>query len=849
MLVPDAHAHRLLALIRTAGAALALSGALVASAQSPAPVPAGTPGGAQPDAPSSPPTPAPAAQETALSPFENRVIREVRLEGIAPADEGIVRNQLRSQQGRPLSIEAVRGDIQRFTRLGRFSEINARVVPFDDATVALVFSFVETPVIRDVQVVGNRQISDSDLRGEVAVLAGTPVDRFQLDRTRRRIEDLYRKKGYYQAAVTIDEKELTENGIVLFRIREGDRLKVTDIRFDGNASFPERLLRSQIKTDTAGLFVAGTLDDTQLDQDVAEIIKFYRDRGHLDVRADRSIRPAPNGREAIVTFLVEEGPLYTLRSVRITAADREAPGPGAGGKEKPLTIFTRDQIAALLPIKPGDVYSIDKVGKAVEAIQKAYGQMGYVDAAVGRQELRDPASPQVDLLLTITEGQQFKTGLVTIRGNELTQDKVVRRSIQVKPDRPLDTTAIEDTEELLSFSNLFAGPRERRPGPRVTIQPADPENPGYRDVLVEIEEKNTGSLSFGAALSSDAGVIGSIVLQQRNFDIADVPDSFSEFITGRAFRGAGQNFALSVAPGTEASSYTASFAEPALLDTEYGFSSSIYFTQREFRDYDDDRAGGTIALGRQFGQRWYGEVFARAQQINIRNIDAGASTDVFAVQGDNFLTGLGAKFTRSTVDNRIRPSKGTRLEMGIERVGAAGGDFDFTKFSAEHVLFLTVGEDYLNRKTILSFKTNVNYIPEGRDDAPIFERYFLGGRSLRGYRFRGVSPRGEIFDPLLGPPATIPSNAPVGGTWSFAFNTELEQPLFEKVISVVAFIDTGTVTNDIGFEDYRVAVGLGLRLNLPQLSSAPLAFDFGFPIMKQDGDEERVFSFSVDLPF
>lgn len=803
--------------------------------------------------PAQPPLPAPSptpAALPALEPFEGRVIREVRLVGLSAVDEQLVRNQVRSTAGRPLSVETVQQDVARCTRLGYFREIAARAQPFDDATVLLTFEFTETPIIKDVQVVGNRQITDQELRGEVTLLAGTPVDRFQLDRTQRRIEALYRKKGYYQASVTIDQKELDEQGIVLFRIREGDRIKITDIRFDGNAKVESRRLRSQIKSSESGLLTPGTIDDNQLDQDVAAIIKYYKDFGHLDIRADRRIQPAPSGKEAILTFLVEEGPVYTLRSVRVSAASKGdgEPGPGEGGKERPLTIYSPEQLAALLPIKPGDVYSVDKVTKAVDTVRDAYGQMGFVDVRVTPNELRDPSKPTVDLLLTISEGQPSKTGLVIVRGNDLTQDKVVRREVDVTPDRPLDTTAVRDTETRLLVTNLFAGPREARPDPRVTIQQLDPENPGYRDVLVEVEEKNTGSLSFGAAVSSDSGLIGQIVLSQRNFDIADTPDSFGELFSGRAFRGAGQTFQIALQPGTEASNYSVSFGEPSLLGSEYSMGISAYARQRELRQYDDDRIGGNLQFGRRFGTRWTGNVFARFERINIRDIDPIAPTDVFAVQGDSDLSSVGLSLTRNTTNSRIRPTQGTKLELSAERVGALGGDYDFTKLSSEYLIYLTVGEDYLGRKSVLTLRTTVAYIPEGRGDAPIFERYFMGGRTFRGYRFRGVSTRGERNNPAP-PPATIPSDDPVGGTWSFFIGPEYEHPLIDKIINGVLFVDSGTITNDPGFDDYRVSAGFGIRLYLPQLGPAPLAFDFGFPIVKQDDDEERVFSFSVDIPF
>jgi outer membrane protein insertion porin family len=846
-----------LALLAAAGSLLA---AHHAAAQSPtAPQPPAAP--AQP--PAQPPGPPPAATPgepiavaAALEPFENRVIREIRINGLKNTPEQLVRTSLRSQQGRPLKTATVQEELRIVTRLGRFREVAARVQPYDDQTVALIFDLVETPIIQDVQVSGNKQVTDQQLADVVGLLAQTPVDKFQIDRTLRAIEALYRRKGYYQATVSVDQKELEQSGIVVFRIREGERIEVTDIRFEGNAAFPARQLRPNIKTEEAGLLRAGLLDDTTLDQDVAALVKFYKDRGHLDVRADRTVRPSPNGREAIVTFLIEEGPVYTLRSIKVELA----PGPAAEGERPPVpgagpppTVLTPAQAAALMPIRPGDVYSIDKISKGVEALRDAYGQMGYVDASVSRADLRDSSAPVVDLLVQVTESRPVKTGLVGVVGNDLTRDNVVRRAVDLKPDRPLDTTALRDSELRLGAIDLFAGPREGRPSPRLTVQPADPSNPGYRDVTVEVEEKNTGSIGLGAAVGSDSGVIGQFTLEQRNFDLYDTPDSFGEFITGRAFRGAGQRLNIALQPGNEVSNYSISLSDPSLLDSPYSLSGTIAYRQRIFREYDEDRTTFSTALGRRFGQRWAGSLTLRAESIDLSGISRNAPTDVFDFEGNSTLTGFGARLTRSTLDNRFRPTKGTRLEFAAERVGALTGDYDFTKLSAEAIGYLTIDEDLLGRRTILSLKTFAFLIPEDKEEVPVFERYYLGGRSFRGFAFRGVSTRGQRFvggRPPAGPGSpTEKSNDPTGGTFAFFFGPEIEQPVFQNVISIVYFLDTGTVVDDVGFEDYRAAAGMGLRLAFPGLGPAPLAFDFGFPIVRQRDDRERVFSFSIDLPF
>lgn len=789
------------------------------------------------------------ASDAALDPYESRPVREVKVQGLKKTPQELVDNQIRSRANEPLRADLVRQDVQRLNRLGRFKEINARVQPFTDGSVTLIYDLVETPVIQDVQAVGNRQISDADLGAVINLLKDTPVDDYQIGAAKANIERLYREKGYYQAGVTIDQKELDEHGILLFRVNEGERVKVTDIRFEGNKSFTPRELRPSINTKVAGLFESGPLDNETLDQDVAEVVNFYKDRGYLDIRADRQITFAPNGKEAIVTFLIDEGRVYTLRSVKVDLMDQAGRPERTRPPEMPPEprVFSRDQIAGLLHIKAGDVYSADKIRDSLDVLQNAYARLGFADARVSRAELRDETKPEVDLLILVREGsdQPFRTGLVVISGNDLTQKKVVMRELEsLRPDRPLDTSrkrvggrTVLESEDRLRSTRLFDPAAVK-----VTVQPESPENPGYRDVLVEVKETNTGSVGFGAGISSDSGVIGTISLTQRNFDWQDVPDSWGEFVTGRAFRGGGQDFSIQLQPGTETQNYSISLTDPYVFDTDYTGSIAAAYRTREYDQYDERRIITNLSVGRRFGERWAGNINARYNNVDISNIQDGSPQDYYDVEGESWLTGVGFKLARTTVDTRFRPSRGTRISFEAERVGALGGDYDFTRFTAEHQVFLTIDKDFLGNKTVLSLKTLVSYIPEDKDEVPVFERFYLGGRTFRGFAYRTVSPKGYTPDGHL-------TDDPVGGTFAFVFSPEIEKPLWQDILAGVVFMDVGTVDTDVTFENYRLSAGVGVRLYVEALGPVPLAFDFGFPIVKRYGDQERVFSFSVDLPF
>lgn len=801
-----------------------------------------------------------------LAALESRPVRDVVLKDVPERDAMLARNQVRVLAGQPMDPAAVREDVRRLARLGRFDKIEAGVQLMDDQSVVVTYTFTPAPIIEDVQAAGNREVPDADLAAVVGITAGVPANQFLLDTAKRRIVELYQRKGYYQADVTIDTKELKDRGVVVFRIREGDPLKVTRVEFTGNASIkksdlvPSTLTRewSLIDLSPSGVAVSprlnlnepvrtaaareprqrkgrkGYLNQDDLATDVASLEGYYANEGFLRARADREVIVAPNGRESIVRFVIDEGPRFVIRGIQIVQDDGTP-----DGSDQPTEIIAPAQAVALLGLRAGEALTTDGITRGAFALRDAYQQMGYVDSSVRAFTKQVPGKDEADVLLMVSEGRRAMTGLVSIKGNELTQSKVVRRLVRVQPDRPLDGVALRETEVRLNESSIFD-----RQQIRVTTQKEDPKEPGRRDVLVEVAETNTGSLSFGASASSDGGVVGQISLTQRNFDIQDTPDSFDEFIRGQAFRGAGQTFNLTIAPGSESQTYLLSLSEPALLESDYSGSVSAGYRSRVYRRYDEARLQAIVGVGRRFGDRWTGGVNVRAEEVEIKNIDADAATDVFAQQGKNKLTGIGFNLGRRELDKFVRPTRGTTLRFGVERVGALGGDYSFTKFDGEAAAYLPIDEDALGRRTVLLLRTAAAYIPEDASDVPIYERQFLGGRDFRGFRFQGVGPRGRRNDiPAL------PTVESVGGTFSFFAGAQVEKPVVDEFVSVVFFLDTGTVVNEFGFDDYRASIGSGLRIYIPLLGPVPLAFDFGVPIRKKSTDERRLFSFSLDVPF
>ena len=283
--------------------------------------------------------------------------------------------------------------------------------------------------------------------------------------------------------------------------------------------------------------------------------------------------------------------------------------------------------------------------------------------------------------------------------------------------------------------------------------------------------------------------------------------------------------------------------EPHLLETDYSLRLSPFYRIRLYEDYDENRVSLPIALSRRLGDFWSVSLNTAFTSVELSDFDPDTPIEVFEDRGPTTLASLGFSVRRTDVDRQFRQSRGSSAEFSATQFVSFDDVDPFAVLRAGYTQFFTVTEDFLGRRSTLRLSTDVGYIVG--DEAPVYERFYLGGRSFRGSDFRTISPKSRAnLDPT-----TPLSNDPVGGTWLFSLGLQYEQPIFQNSFTMVGFVDSGTVTDEIGLDQYRVSAGFGIRLYLPQFGPAPLAFDFAFPIVKEDTDETHVFSFSAEIPF
>jgi outer membrane protein assembly factor BamA len=416
-------------------------------------------------------------------------------------------------------------------------------------------------------------------------------------------------------------------------------------------------------------------------------------------------------------------------------------------------------------------------------------------------------------------------GCIYVVGNEVTRQSRILEQVHLYPGQILSFPDIRRSEVDLAKLNIFEMNAEN--GVRPTIEVLDRENDAeFKDLLVTIKETRTGSLLFGVGVNSDAGLTGSVVLNERNFDITRLPTSWDDLLSGRAFRGNAQELRIEAVPGTQLQRYSISWRDPAIFNSPYSTAVSGYYFERSYNEYTEGRVGGRVNVGRRISDHWSVSGGVRVENINVANVQFFEPVDYTSVVGNNFLVGLRAGLTYDNRDSYLRPTQGMQFDIGFEQ---CFGAFTFPLLTAEFNKYWTTwSRADGSGKQVLAFHSQAAW---AGSDTPVYERYFAGGfKSMRGFEFRGVSPQVNGFA--------------VGGDFMLLNSLEYQVPILANdQIYLVGFVDSGTVESSVEIRDYRVAAGFGVRFTVPMLGPVPIALDFGFPIVKGPGDKEQIFSF------
>ncbi len=746
----------------------------------------------------------------------NLAIGTIETAGNVRITSSRILSRVRSRAGQTFDASVASEDVKRIAELKGVDYCYYNTTTAE-GKIKLTFVVVERNLVRSIKFLGNTGFKAAKLSKKLGFKIGSHLDLIQAEEGRIAIEEFYHEKGYAFVRVILDAADVS-SGKLIYKISEGPRVKIAYVRFSGNSAVSSKKLKRKVSTKDEKFWLwPSYYVDEVIEKDVTGLQNIYYDRGFLDTGV--MVKREFNADKSLVdiTFVIDEGEIYRVERIIFEGNSH----------------FNDEQLSAKLKVMEGQVYNKRKAEKDARRLAKLYRENGYIDVEIERG-LKFVSASTVEVEFRIKEGERFRIGQINITGNEETQDRVVRRVLDEQGFQPgnwynADIARGDGSGELekdIRRSTLMQA---------ATIT-ASGDIPGQRDATVNVIEGQTGSVMIGAGVASDSGVIGQLVYEQRNFDITDHPESFKEFITGRAFKGAGQNLRIALQPGTEVSEYSVNFTEPYFQNQPVSLNVMGSSYERWRESYNEKRTKGYVGFEKRLKNKWRKSISFRLENVDLSSVDIDAPKEVIDDKENNSLAGLRVGIGRNMTDSKYNPSEGYSFNAGYEQVG---GDYTFGVLRGTFRYYKTLFEDLAERKTILATKLYGGAIV---GDAPVYEKFYAGGQgSLRGFDYRGVSTRG-----LQTGVASPQRKDPIGSDWIFLANAEVIVPLAGDNLSALFFVDSGII--DTG--NYRAAIGTGIQIMIPQwFGPVPMRFEIAVPFMKSDGDETQVFSFSVGRLF
>ncbi|MGD9535781.1 MAG: outer membrane protein assembly factor BamA [Alphaproteobacteria bacterium] len=723
------------------------------------------------------------------------------VEGNERIEAETVRSYLSVGIGDPFDAQTINDALKNLFATGLFADVTIRR---EGGT--LIVRVVENPIVNRVAFEGNEKIDDSALEAEVTLKPRVVYTRPRVQSDVQRILEIYRRSGRFAAKVEPKVIPLQQNRVdLVFEIDEGPVTEITRISFVGNRRFSDSELRGVIATRESAWYRFFTSDDTydpdRLTFDRELLRRFYLKEGYADFRVLSAVAELTKDREGfLVTFTVEEGPRYNFGAIDV---ESQLKGVDVETLKPLLTTFT------------GDTYNADEVEDSIQALTDAVGNYGYAFVDIEPAVERDREKLTIDVTYEIAEGPRVYVDRIDITGNVRTLDKVIRREFRLVEGDAFNAAKIRRSRDRIRGLGFFDTVEVR----------ADPgDEPDRSVVTVQVQEKSTGELSFGAGFSSLDGPLADIGITERNL------------------MGRGQDLRLGFLISGRRQEIDLSFTEPYFLDRNISAGFDVFRRTTDFQDessYDEENTGFGLRMGYSIAENLTHNVGYRLSFDDISNIPSTASRFIQAQAGSSVKSVIGQSFLYDRRDNRIDPTEGYYLGTGQDFAGV-GGDVNFIQLTGRAGYYYPVFEDL-----VASVTGRVGWMMGlFGDDVRVNDRFFLGGASLRGFETSGVGPRDLLTDDAL------------GGNFFYSTTFELSMPLriiedvdlrgrvFTDVGSLFTVDDEGPEVADV--KNPRAAAGIGFSYVSP---FGPIRVDFAQAYLKESFDKTELFRFSFGTRF
>jgi outer membrane protein insertion porin family len=773
-----------------------------------------------------------------------RTIEGIEFKGLKGLSEETLRFYLGLAPGEPLNEETLNKNIKQLWDRNLVDDVQVESVP-TAAGVRLVITVVERPVLRSIDYQGLKRISKTDLQDKlttqrVRVHEGEPLSLGELQRVKGLIEQMYGEKGYRFATAqyTVEDVGPNEKKVV-FKVDEGDRVRISDIEFEGNTVFNDSRLRWTMKNTKESAFISRVskkdlYDPAKLQEDLDKVREIYRGAGYknvvigdpkIDVRAVDA-KVSDQKRRMFVTIPIEEGERWKFGVVSIE-------GNKVYPEKNLLRAFDRRATGWL---------RAKVIDDAVKEITDAYHNTGYIFARVD-PELVERPDRVADLVVHVSEGEQFQVGRIEFQGNDRTKDKVLRRELRVYEGGLVNVTAIRNSVTKVNQLGYFKLNEEN---------PVDIDTDSEKkkvNLLFKGDESDRTELQFGGGWSQLDGFFGQFAVSTKNF------------------LGRGEQVGVSVQTGKLRDYFDLSYSIPWFLDRPQSIGIRAYDENYDYNlfssqdQYSRNSKGAVFTYGRNFrlfqsaSLSYNLSKYNDETQIQVPALLPGETApppeqpqpgSIVKTEYRIHNSSLRPAYLFDSRDNPFEPTRGQKLSLALEYAGGPlGGDNDFLRPEIGYSIFRPVS-NYPTR-TLIAFNAEGGLIhPFGGKDVNVLERFFLGGEnSIRGHRYRSIFLRDKNGVPLRDANQVI-----LGGDKYVQFNLEYHFVLGGP-FRVLLFGDAGNVFGDgqsFDLSNLRKTAGVELRVFLP-VFGAPLRFIYAKNLDRQPQDSFESFQFSIGTSF
>ena len=683
--------------------------------------------------------------------------------------------------------ERVSEGLKRLFQTKNFADLSASH-RLEEGGVVITLRVEEYPRVKEVRIQGNTKLKREDIEGKILLKEGYFARPSIFTQDVSAIRALYAEKGYSSAKITVTKTPVAkEHSIVAaYVITEGKKVKIRRLYVLGNGAIETPELRKVMESKENRWWRGGDFKPAALEDDLKKIKELYGTRGYPDAEATIERQEEIGGGKSLDIFIrVDEGKRYTLGKLT-----------WSGNK-----IVTDDEIRKFVNLKEGDAFALDQIDGLQVAINGRYWEQGYIWSRIIPE--RSVRGQQIDLALSIVENNPASINEIKITGNSKTFETVIRRELRVYPgDRFILGDVQRSLRDIIALG-YFTGP------PKVDTEPVNEQ--GDINLLIGIEEKQTGYFKMGAGFSQLNSLTGFFGIQENNF------------------LGRGKSVSLDWEFGKYRKNINLQYTEPYLLGTENSLTFSVYnSTQDRVQQqyYTDRRKGFSVQLGRPFPWLDYTKFWLsyRFENVELSNFSTAYPElgSLRLVDWPLLHSSLLFSLSRNSTDNPFHPTKGSTASLSAEFSGGPlQGNVKYMRYMGELSWFRNIFWKFTFHLNMEAGVIDGYGSPAEVQD---FEKFRLGGNrryALRGYDFYEVVPEGN--------------DAYVGGRFMTTFTHEILFPFADAVYGLI-FFDAGNTWNSFGTADLfnlRRGIGLGLRLELPMIGN--LGFDYGYGFDKEGG--------------